>query len=309
MLGEPNEYAYEDTNAPGDGYHTTLDLIDFIHRGELKVVDDIGSDAIGGRLTVCDRTTVNGTNTYALPGTDPTLSEWPIERLLQVEMDAGAGYLVPVDIKGIDLFRELTQDGNIPWSVYQPIGAFLDDSTLIVNPTPGAEAGASKLRFHYRRLPRKRWRHHHGIVGAGGGPSSIVDTDQPYTLTNFYIVEGPASVRIIEGLAGSRHVGVERLVLAYDGSTKTITTTPLGGAVQVGDHYVVGELSDLSPQLSDIAMQYAFYLGLGKERDSQEKNDALSEYKNRIARYQNSRKRKQGSRPAVIGETRWGDEW
>jgi hypothetical protein len=306
MLGEPWDFAKEDPLAATPGYFRDMELMDYIHAGEMQVAEDIGYQNIPSLLTVQTRTTVDGTNTYFLPGMSATLADdQPIQELLSIEMDAGAGYMVRCEVVPIDRFVYLVQDNVPPRSAYRPLAAVQSRTQIIVSPTPGAEAGANKLQFRYIGIPKRRYKQHHGIVSSATA-TTLTDTD----LTepgNYWTTDAVLSIRLLDTLATTANAGIDRLVTNWDAGGPSFTVAfPWAGTPVAGTHYLVGECSSLDDQLSRLALVYAAYQGLVKDKDPTAQM-RFDEYRRGIE--QRVRKRRIRSGPHVIPETRYGDEF
>ncbi len=305
LLGEPWEYSAEQVaagTASEMGYYTNEDIVGFIYRAELQTIQDLGFDAFPSLFAVQNRTTVNGTAVYDLPGKNPAIGDdYPILQLISVELDAGAGYLVPCEMMRRDYFQRIVQDSAIQPSVYAPIAAYDSSRQIIVSPTPGAEAGAGKLVFRYVRVPQRRYKHYHGEIDAASTATNIIDAQAGFP-TSFWLPDGGSSIRMHTGLL----IGEERTVLSWTNASHTyVLNFALSAAPATGDHYLVGELSDLGDEYSGMVVSYAAYLGKMKDSDK-DADRFLGEYLRQVTVMT---RKPTLNVPSRVMETRDGDEF
>lgn len=302
MIGEPFDYATEDTTAPAEGYYTTQELVDLIYQSEMQLIQDLGVDAFPGLLANVSRTTVDGTNTYDLPGRNQAVAdEPPILRLLSIEADVGAGYLVPVKLVRRDRFSEVVQDGEVALSVYSPLAAYNTRSQLIIAPTPSDEAGAGKLVFRYVKVPPRRYRHWHGLVDASSTASKIRDASATHP-TGFWTTDTRCTVRITSGILN----GQERTLKAWDATNDEFEVDfAFSGVPETGAHYLVGEVSDLGDEFNGAVLAYAAFLALSKDRDPIAQVHH-QEYRRQVVVAQTTPRLNDNY---IISETRYGDEF
>jgi hypothetical protein len=280
-LGEPYDDATEDTGG-NEGYYTQLELIEFIYQAELRLAKDLVNDALVGLHTTVSRTTTDGVATYDLPTTDITVADDPpVLRMVGVDLDTGAGLFPCRQISRKDLWKA-DDWGTHRAEPRHPIMVYDAAGQITVRPTPttAGGVGAGKLVFRYLKVPRRRFRHHRGIVNSVTSTTVFIDADAGALYSNgHWTTDTKSAVRIVVGGL----TGEERMIASFIGSTGAYTVAfGFSQQINVNDEYIAGEISEIGDHVGDMTLAWASYLGKQKIGESQEAQNYLAEYQSGV---------------------------
>lgn len=254
-LGEPVR------TDPSDGFFTDEELTEWIHQGELMTAKLLVEDAltdIGSESTVAVETTGAGT---AVP-TD-------FMRLLEVAVDSGWGFR-RARLVSMEEFERYIHSPNFKGTKQFPIATLFQGK---IYPHPFSGNSGSDLRIRYTKEPTRRHRRYKGQTDGPGTSTTLVDSSAPSTVGNDYFVAG--EIRVTSG----DFVGQDKVLSGYTAASGTFTVTvAYNAAPGSGIQFEAGQTSDLPNECWPIWINYAAFLALSKDRETQDANLWLSEF-------------------------------
>jgi len=246
-------------------YLSRTETMEAIYEAELHIAMNLPDDALYRLHNQVYRTTVNGQDEYALPRggvTAPELDEYPMMRVLSVELDTGSG-LTFCKLHNMTRFRELDSKGSDRASAQNPY-ATIYHQNLIVRPIPGTEAADDKLRIRYVAVPRRRYKAYEGTTTSASSASSVNDNGSGFGSGWF---NNPSEVRTYLRWVDGANAGKDHVVTAFSGTVFTVDPA-LTGSVATGAKFDVGSVSDIGEEFSEMIVCYASAIILAAHKEN-----------------------------------------
>lgn len=229
---------------------TDLEIIDWIHKGEIQVLKDMAER---------EKVTVTASFTAAASELQGGATGFPTD-ILDVVRVVHAG----VECKRMPL-RELgALDQN---TLYEPISGYqqyfytmgkaggLTNIGILPAPASGTVA------IWYVKIPTRRYKHKRSITtSVGGGTTKLVDA----TLIQVDDYWNGCEIVLLDGT----YEGTLNTILDFEKTGAILTTTSaLPEATLAGTTYEMGEVSQIPPDFQDLVIVWASYVGLMKEKE------------------------------------------